>query len=118
MTDAEIRSAVEICEGLYITNAYNGDTKESLAINKLLDLATREKEILPMTTDYRYGKVTQELLQAYNKGRTDTLLAVSKQLENLEDVVEETRCKGCMGYPTTTLKEVCTAIRESIRGEL
>lgn len=130
MNDAEIREAVEICTKWkkYAPDYIMND------VQRLIDLATRylelggvveEKEILPMTTDYRYGKVTQKCLHNYNLGRQDTLLAVSKRLEGIDwHIIAQAWCTDRNSHKEMDcdlaeciMNIIKTAIRESILGK-
>lgn len=120
MNDAEIRSAVEgqITKGqryAIMVDSEHYKTLKALATRYLeLGGVVEEKEILPMTTDYRYGKVTQKCLHNYNLGRQDTLLAVSKRLEGVEETIKSV-IKDGGGFPK--VDDLSTAIRESILGK-
>ena len=89
----QIRKAVEtIKKELNILPKYSAWDEYRHSLSIVIDLATsylnatepREKEMLPMVTDYRFGKSTQHGIWCYNEGLKDSRLYHIKQMEGLE----------------------------------
>lgn len=89
----KIQEAVEYCEFVIVTD------EGRKIVQPLLNLATRylsasgelpkKKEILPMATNYKFGKATQHSLWSYNQAIDDCTLAHLKAKEKWDKLVDK-----------------------------
>ena len=132
MTDAELREAVELLNDILETDCQVSSPEKFDALQKAIKLMTRYLELGGVVGEKGVGYVNPNLsdinkaleiayeAEIYNKGRQDTLLAIAKRLEGLEDVIDKNSStsveEGCL-IDREDLPQVAKVIRESILGK-
>ena len=81
----------------------------------------KKKVILPMSTDYRYGKSTQRSLFSYNQAIDKFTAYLAQKLSGLEEVIRESSlCRLCLTEvweAEKEIKELVSMIRKHLEVE-